>query len=237
MAQSQREQTAMPTDSKKAIVPEDDPQQDLQGVEQPTVFIVDDEPDVCAALAMLIRSIGLDVKTFESAQAFWDQFDPEVPGCLILDVRMAGMTGIELQEKLNGLDYHVPIIMMSGHGDVPMAVRIIQSGAIDFIQKPFSDLLLLDRIQHALQMDAQRREERRDRMSIKNRYDALEPIEREIMLGVVAGSSNRVIAKDLGLDVKAVETHQRAIVKKMGADSLSDLVRMAAALESCSLDL
>src|SRR5688500_17368469 len=170
--------------------------QELDVVEQPTIFIVDDEPDVCAALSMLIRSIGLDVKTFQSAQAFWDQFDPQVPGCLILDVRMAGMTGIELQEKLNSLDYHLPIIMMSGHGDVPMAVRVIQSGAIDFIQKPFSDLLLLDRIQHALQMDAQRREERRARMSIKNRYEALEPIEREIMLGVVAGSSNRVLARE-----------------------------------------
>lgn len=202
-----------------------------------TVFIVDDEPDVCAALAMLIQSIGLEAKTFNSAQAFWDQYDPEAPGCLILDVRMAGMSGIELQEKLKGVDYHVPIIMMSGHGDIPMAVQVIQSGAIDFIQKPFSDLLLLDRVQHALQIDAQRREERRDRLSIKHRFESLEPLEREIMLGVVSGSSNRAIAKELGLETRAVEAHQRAIIKKMGADSLSDLVRMAAALESCSLDL
>src|SRR5688500_1081521 len=164
--------------------------------EQPIVFIVDDEPDVCAALAMLIRSMGLEVQAFHSADDFWGQFDPAVAGCLVLDVRMEGMSGIELQERLNGLDYHLPIIMMSGHGDVPMAVQVIQSGAVDFIQKPFSDLLLMDRIQHALQMDAQRREERRDRMSIKNRYEALEPIEREIMLGVVAGSSNRVLARE-----------------------------------------
>jgi two-component system, LuxR family, response regulator FixJ len=206
-------------------------------LEQPIVFIVDDEPDVCAALAMLIRSMGLEVKTFQSANDFWAQFDPEVPGCLVLDVRMEGMSGIELQERLNGLDYHLPIIMMSGHGDVPMAVQVIQSGAVDFIQKPFSDLLLMDRIQHALQIDAQRREERRDRMGIKQRFESLEPIEREIMLAVVAGSSNRAIAKDLGLEAKAVEAHQRSIIQKMGADSLSDLVRMAAALESCSLDL
>ena len=206
-------------------------------LEQPIVFIVDDEPDVCAALAMLIRSMGLEVKTFHSADDFWGQFDPEVAGCLVLDVRMEGMSGIELQERLNGLDYHLPIIMMSGHGDVPMAVQVIQSGAVDFIQKPFSDLLLMDRIQHALQIDAQRREERRDRRGIKQRFEALEPIEREIMLAVVAGSSNRAIAKDLSLEAKAVEAHQRSIIQKMGADSLSDLVRMAAALESCSLDL
>jgi FixJ family two-component response regulator len=205
--------------------------------DEPTVFIVDDEPDLRAALGLLIKSIGLKVEVFESAQQFWDAFDPARSGCLVLDVRMPGMSGLELQAKLGGIDYHLPIIMISGHGEIPTAVRAIKSGAVDFIQKPFSDQLLLDRVQQAIQLDREQRSAHRQRVEVKLRYDSLTPRERDVMREVVAGKINKVIASDLNVSTRTVEIHRARVMEKMAADSLSALMRMVTVLEDTGVKL
>ena len=194
---------------------------------EPTVFIVDDDQAVARSLRWLIESVQLKVETFASAQAFLDGYATTKPGGLVLDVRMPGMSGIELQERLTVQRIRVPIIFITGHGDVQMAVRAVQAGAFDFIEKPFNDQDLLDRIQRAISFDS----EQRARDSLRARLSALlaslTPREREVLNLVVEGMSNKAVANTLGLSAKTVEVHRAKVMEKMHARSVADLVKMA----------
>lgn len=193
----------------------------------PIVFIVDDDEAVRDSTAMLVRSLSLRAETFASAQEFLDDFDAQQPGCIVLDVRMPGMSGLELQEKLAEEGATIPIIFITAHGDVPMAVSAIKRGAMDFIQKPFRDQELIDKIQAALCRDAEVREAMTDRERFKGRIALLTPREREVMDLVVEGHANKVIAAELGLSERTVEIHRARVMAKMAADSLAQLVKMA----------
>ncbi len=173
-----------------------------------------------------MRSIGVESEIFPSADAFLEGHDPDKPGCLVLDVRMPGMSGLELQERLASLGSTLPIIFMTAHGDVPMAVEAVKAGALDFVQKPFRDQELIDKIQEAFAKNAQVREKLRDRNLISKRIDSLTPREHEVMEMVVEGNANKVIAIDLGLSQRTVEIHRARVMSKMEADSVSQLVQM-----------
>lgn len=190
------------------------------------VFVVDDDEGVRTSLRLLIRSIGLPVETFDSAQEFLAQFDPERPGCLVLDIRMSGMSGLELQQKLNERHAITPIVFITGHGDVPMAVEAMQAGAIDFVQKPFRDQDLIDRINRALEKDRTNRAALQERDAIRQRIAELTPREREVLELVTKGRANKVIAGDLSVSQRTVEIHRARVMEKMGASSLAHLVRM-----------
>ena len=192
----------------------------------PKVLIVDDDQGVRESVRILMRSIGVESETFPSADAFLEGHDPDKPGCLVLDVRMPGMSGLELQERLASLGSTLPIIFMTAHGDVPMAVEAVKAGALDFVQKPFRDQELIDKIQEAFAKNAQVREKLRDRNLISKRIDSLTPREHEVMEMVVEGNANKVIAIDLGLSQRTVEIHRARVMSKMEADSVSQLVQM-----------
>jgi two-component system response regulator FixJ len=196
----------------------------------PTVFIVDDDAEVRDAIKLLMDSVGLAAETFESAQHYLDRFNPRRPGCLVLDIRMRGMSGLDLQDRLTAEPLHPPIIIITGHGDVPMAVRAVKTGAVDFIEKPFNDQALLDAVHRAVEQDAERRGRASRLADIKARLERLTPREREIMDLVVAGSRNKVIAIDLGISQSTVEAHRAKVMEKMDARSLSDLMRMMLAV-------
>ncbi|WP_457674556.1 response regulator transcription factor [Thiolapillus sp.] len=196
-----------------------------------TVFIVDDDQEVRQALALLMESVGLQVETFESGNDFLQQFDPEQPGCLILDVRMPGMSGLELQARLAAEAIHPPVIIITGHGDVPMAVRAVQAGAVDFIEKPFNDQALLDSVHRALDLDARKRGRASKLAEIRARLATLTPREQEVMKMVVAGKRNKVIALELSVSQSTVEAHRARVMDKMEARSLSDLMRMVLSVE------
>ncbi|MCU0974879.1 MAG: response regulator FixJ [Steroidobacteraceae bacterium] len=192
----------------------------------PTVFVVDDDEAVRTSLRLLLKSVGLLVETFASAQEFLDQFDPDRAGCLVLDIRMPGMSGLELQMQLNDRHSIMPIVFITGHGDVPMAVEAMQAGAVDFIQKPFRDQDLIDRINRALEKDKAMRGELRERDEIRRRMSQLTPREREVLELVTQGKANKVIAGDLNVSQRTVEIHRARVMEKMGAASLAHLVRM-----------
>ena len=198
--------------------------------QNPTVFIVDDDQEVRDAIKLLMDSVGLAAETFESAQDYLDRFDPQLPGCLVLDIRMKGMSGLDLQDRLAGEAVHPPIIIITGHGDVPMAVRAVKAGAVDFIEKPFNDQLLLDAVHRAIEQDAERRGRASRLADIQARLEKLTPREREILDMVVAGKRNKVIAIDLGISQSTVEAHRAKVMEKMEAASLSDLMRMMLSL-------
>jgi RNA polymerase sigma factor (sigma-70 family) len=193
--------------------------------DQATVFVVDDDDAMRGSLRWLIESVGLKVKTFDSALDYLEAFDPDEAGCLVLDVRMPGMSGMELLENLSAYSLRPPVIIITGHGDVPMAVRAIKYGALDFIQKPFNDQELLDRIQQALDTDAKSRQEMAGLDSLKSRYDALTPRERQIMDMVAAGKSNKAVASELAISSRTVEVHRARIMKKLKVKTLADLVQ------------
>jgi Response regulator len=196
-----------------------------------TVFVVDDDDAMRSSLRWLIESINLKVRTFASALEYLDAFDPDEAGCLVLDVRMPGMSGMELLDRLADYPLTPPTIIITGHGDVPMAVRAIKHGALDFIQKPFNDNELLDRIQQALDADARNRQEMAGLGSLKARYDALTPREREIMDLVVTGMSNKNIATGLDISSRTVEVHRSRIMKKLRVRTLADLVQAGLQLQ------
>ena len=200
---------------------------------EPTIFVVDDEPDVRAALSMLIKSVGLKPEIYESPQDYLDAYDPERPGCLVLDMRMPGMSGLDLQKKLDGMGLHPPIIMISGHGEIPNAVQAVQSGAVDFLQKPVTDQLLLDRIQQALRLDIENRKKFNQSHELETRYTTLTPREREVMQGVIDGKLNKTIADELNVSTRTVEIHRSHMMEKMHAGSLSALVQMATHINEC----
>lgn len=193
----------------------------------PTVFIVDDDQAVARSLRWLIESVRLQVETFASAQAFLDGYDRAKPGCLVLDVRMPGMSGLDLQERLAAQRIQIPIIFITGHGDVQMAVRAVQAGAFDFIEKPFNDQDLLDRVQRAIARDAELRDREQQQARLRTRFASLTPRETEVLDLVVEGLSNKAVANALGLSAKTVEVHRAKVMEKMNARSVSDLVKMA----------
>jgi RNA polymerase sigma factor (sigma-70 family) len=196
-----------------------------------TVFVVDDDRAMRDSLRWLIESIGMRVLAYESATDFLREYDPERPGCLILDVRMPGMSGLELHERLKRYEMTVPVIFITGHGDVPMAVRAMKAGAVDFISKPFHDQTLLDRVQQAVERDRQNRLKRAERLEIYARWTKLTPREREVMEMVIAGHSNKSIASRLGVSSKTVEAHRAKFMEKMRANSLPDLMRLTLTAE------
>ncbi|HSF79431.1 MAG TPA: response regulator FixJ [Steroidobacteraceae bacterium] len=191
-----------------------------------TVFVVDDDEAVRTSLRLLLKSVGLPVETYAAAQEFLDQFDPDRAGCLVLDIRMPGISGLELQQHLNDQHSIMPIVFITGHGDVPMAVEAMQAGAVDFIQKPFRDQDLIDRINRALEKDREMRNALRERDEIRRRMSQLTPREREVLELVTQGKANKVIAGDLNVSQRTVEIHRARVMEKMGANSLAHLVRM-----------
>jgi two-component system response regulator FixJ len=191
------------------------------------VFIVDDDEAMRNSLRWLIESVGRTVETYESARAFLDNHYPGRSGCLLLDVRMPGMSGLELQSQLESHDIRLPVIILTGHGDVGMAVKAMKAGALDFIEKPFDDELLLAAIEKALTEDAEKREERASRAEILARMSQLTKRESQVMEMVTNGKSNKEIAAELNVSAKTVEAHRAHVMEKMQAGSLAELVRMA----------
>jgi FixJ family two-component response regulator len=198
---------------------------------QTTVFIVDDDDAVRGSLRLLLKASGLPSVALGSAQEFLDTWHAEQPGCLILDVRMPGMSGLELQTELNRRGAIIPVIFISGHGDIPMAVEAIQHGAFDFLSKPFSDQDLIDRVRRAIAVDAENRKALAEKETLRSRYESLTPREKEVLLLVTQGKANKVMAGDLGVSQRTVEIHRARVMEKMGAHSLAQLVRMTIDLE------
>ena len=196
----------------------------------PTVFVVDDDAAVRKSLRWLIESVSLQVETFGTAQEFLEASDPKRPGCLVLDVRLPGLSGLEVQEQLASRGVRLPTIVITGHGDVPMAVRAFKAGAIDFIEKPFSDQQLLDRIQQAIRQDGEARSQRLRHDEVAARVARLTPRERDVLERVVAGKSNKVMASELKVSAKTIETVRARLMRKMGAESVAELVRMTVLL-------
>jgi two-component system, LuxR family, response regulator FixJ len=197
----------------------------------PVVFIVDDDEAVRSSLRLLLKSVGLVPSALASAREFLDKYDPAQPGCLVLDVRMPEMSGLELQEQLNLKGAVLPVIFITGHGDVPMAVEAMQAGACDFLQKPFRDQDLIDRIQRALDKDRTNRAALDERTLIRERLQSLTPREREVLAMVTSGKANKVMAADLGVSQRTVEIHRARVMEKMSAASLAQLVRMVMDLD------
>ena len=191
-----------------------------------TVFIVDDDPLILDALKQLIKSVGLGAQTFSSAEEFLEQDLPETPSCLILDIRMPRLSGFDLQDELAKRGLTIPIIFVTGHGSVPLSVRAMKGGAVDFIQKPFEDQDLLDAIHHAIEKDRQTRMEQAEIREIKRRVESLTPRENEVLVLTTAGMLNKQIAYDLGMSENTVKTHRARIMRKMKVTSLAELVRL-----------
>src|SRR5579871_3695958 len=202
--------------------------------ELPTVLIVDDDEAVRNALRLLLKSIGLAARSFASAQEFMADYQPTQPGCLILDIRMPGMSGLELQQQLNLRGATIPVLFITGHGDIPMAVEAMQHGAFDFLQKPFRDQDLLDRVQRALERDNSMRSQVRATDQIRQNLASLTPSEREVLQLVTAGKPNKVMAADLGVSQRTIEIHRSRVMDKMQAGSLAQLVRMLIEVQDTS---
>src|SRR5262245_47319586 len=189
-------------------------------------MVVDDDSGVRNAMRALLKSVGLDSALYASAQEFLTAWQPSQPGCLVLDIRMPGMSGLELQEQLNLRGAVIPVIFMTGHGDVPMAVEAMQHGAFDFLQKPFRDQDLLDRIQKAITKDADLRATLGEHTRIRAHLDTLTAREREVLELMTEGKQNKTIAQDLGVSPRTIEIHRARVMEKMNAQSVAELVRM-----------
>jgi FixJ family two-component response regulator len=194
---------------------------------EPTVFIVDDDAQMRQSLKNLIRSVGLRVELFASAQEFVQSQHPDGPSCLVLDVRMPGLSGLDLQKQASEAGLEIPIIFITGHADVPMSVRAMKAGAVEFLTKPFRDQDLLDAIQQALARSRKAREQLAAIEELRRRFASLTPREREVMAGVVAGLLNKQIGAELGTSETTVKIQRHQVMEKMGAGSLPELVRMA----------
>jgi FixJ family two-component response regulator len=191
----------------------------------PTVFIVDDDRGVRNSIRELLISVGLEAEAFDSARSFLDAFDPARPGCLVLDVRMAHMGGLALEAKLADMGAEIPIVFISGHGDISMAVNAIKRGAVDFVPKPYQEQHLLDAVNEALQRDAQRRAPALDADGFHMQLQTLTPREREVLDLALQGHSSKVIAAELGISHRTVELHRSKLLEKLGAASISELLR------------
>ena len=192
----------------------------------PTVFVIDDDEAVRDSLRLLLKSIGLPVQTRDSAYEFLPTYDPHQPGCLVLDIRMPGMSGLELQQQLNLRGATIPVIFITGHGDIPMAVEAMQHGAFDFLQKPFRDQDLITRVQRALERDATLRAQLQQTDQIRRCLNTLTTREREVLGLIAIGKANKIVAADLGISQRTVEIHRARVMEKMEARSLAQLVRM-----------
>jgi FixJ family two-component response regulator len=197
---------------------------------QPMVLVIDDDASLREALAYLFRSVGLQVKTFASAPEFLQFNLPEGPSCLVLDVRLPGLSGLDFQSELAKANIDIPIVFMSGHGDIPMTVRAMKAGAVEFLPKPFRDQDMLDAVQAGLERDRSRRKNAHDTAKLQACFDTLTSREQEVMALVTAGLMNKQIAGRLGVSEITVKVHRGNVMRKMGAKSLADLVRMADAL-------
>jgi two-component system, LuxR family, response regulator FixJ len=197
-----------------------------------TVHVVDDDDGMRRALSLLLNTVGYKTAAFASPKEFLDAFKPDTAGCLVLDIRMPGMSGLELQQHLNRMGSMLPVIFITGHGDVPMAVQAMKEGAFEFVQKPFRDQDLLDRINHALEQDKENRSSLARRADVLQRIESLTPREKQVMALVVDGAANKVIAIDLGLSERTVEIHRAKVMEKMGARSVAHLVKLQMSLSS-----
>jgi len=202
--------------------------------DQPMVFIIDDDASVREALEDLIRSVGLGVESFVSAHEFLQRKRPDAPGCIVLDVRLPGPSGLEFQRTLTKLSVRLPVIFISGHGDISMSVQAIKAGAIDFLTKPLHEQKLLDAIQAGIERDRTRRTEEKDTAQLQERFETLTPREREVLMIVITGRPNKQIAAQLKLSEMTVKIHRGQMMRKMRAKSLVDLVRMADTLKVSS---
>jgi RNA polymerase sigma factor (sigma-70 family) len=196
----------------------------------PTIHVVDDDAAARSSLRLLLKSLGLNAVAYDSAAAFLTDYDPGQPGCLLLDIRMPGMSGLDLQQELNRRGTISPVIFITGHGDVAMAVEAMQHGAFDFLQKPFREHELLDRVQKALARDSAIREQLRGHDAMRARLETLTAREREVLDLVAKGASNKVIARELGISQRTVEIHRSRVMEKMNAESVAQLVHMTTAL-------
>ena len=200
----------------------------------PIVFVVDDEPTVCASVKRLVRSVGIEVQTYSSAQEFLRGKRPDVPGCLVLDVRLPDLSGLDLQQELAKANITLPIIFVTGHGDIPMSVRAMKAGAVEFLTKPFREQDLLDAIQHGIQQHRTLREQRAEIFDLQCRYESLTLREREVFPLVAGGLLNKQVASQLGASEKTIKVHRGQVMHKMKAESLADLIRMAEKLKITS---
>lgn len=197
----------------------------------PTVFLVDDDASVRDALGLFLETVGLTVKSYPSAQHFLDDYQTNWPGCLLLDISMPGMSGLALQEVLIERGIEIPIIFLTGHGDVPQSAKAFKAGAFDFIEKPFNDEQLLARIHDAFEIDAENSKQQTKNTDICNRFARLTPREQQVMQHVVAGLSNKEIARELGISHRTIDIHRARLMEKMEAKSLADLITMSANCE------
>jgi two-component system, LuxR family, response regulator FixJ len=193
----------------------------------PIVFLVDDDRGIRDSLRWLVESVGLQLIAYPSAQDFLDAFRPDTPGCLLLDIRMPGMSGLDLLERIRSDGIDIPVIILTAHGDIPMAVRALKSGALDFLEKPFSDQVLLDQVNVALEQDRKNRSRKAAEAELLKRVQALSPRERTVMIKVAEGMSNKSIARELGLSQKTIEVHRAHVMSKVHAGSVAELVQIA----------
>jgi len=200
----------------------------------PVVFVVDDDPSVRSSLKFLISTVGLHVETFDSAEAALQRLAPDAPGCLVLDVRLRGLSGLDLQHELAARNCQVPIVFITGHGDIPMSVRAMKAGAVEFLTKPFRDQDLLDAVRVALERDRTRREQEKEITELQQRFESLTLREREVISMVGAGKLNKQIADQLGTAENTVKVHRSRAMDKMHAQSVADLVRMIEKLKGLS---
>ena len=198
----------------------------------PVVFVVDDDPSVRSSLKFLMSSVGLQVESFDSADALLQRKLPDAPSCLVLDVRLRGLSGLDFQRELAARNCHMPIIFITGHGDIPMSVRAMKAGAIEFLTKPFRDQDLLDAVRIALAKDHERRERKKEVSDLKERFNSLTPREQEVISMVVSGMLNKQIADQLGTAENTVKVHRSRAMEKMHAQSVAELVKMLGKLES-----
>jgi FixJ family two-component response regulator len=197
---------------------------------KPTVFVIDDDAAIRDALQSLISSMKLHVELFGSAAEFLQRERPDVPSCLVLDVRLPGISGLDFQKKLTEANHSIPVIFITGHGDIPMSVRAMKAGAVEFLTKPFRDQDLLDAIHVALERDRARRQQESEMIVLRERFESLTPREQEVLPLVVSGRLNKQIAAELGTSEITVKVHRASVMRKMQADSLPDLVKMAVRL-------